>query len=185
MRTEDVNLRHDLTDSEMAKLAKAQANAIEKKSAAEAELGAIKKDYAGRIALADAEVSTISQRVNSGWEMRNVHCILADERIAGYRLTVRTDTGHVAKRRKLEPEERQMKITDMAPPPYAAFALLQVDDLDWHDADMVQVPFFGDEVDLLRNVIPPIKFMPMNTAATLALESGDQPTTNKKRGKKK
>jgi hypothetical protein len=186
MHIEEVSLRHELTDRELAQLAKGQANAIEKKTAAEGELGAIKKDYAGRIALAQAEVSNISQRVNAGWEMRSIKCLLIDERPEGYRLIVRTDNGHIAKRRKLNPEERQMKLVppeeQRAERPLVASALLKVDDPDWHDADMAQVTFYEDEVEALRGAQPPVEFVALNPRGTRQIEAAAADA--KKRGRK-
>lgn len=161
MHIEVVSLRHELTDSELAALAKMQSNALGKKAAADAELAAIKKDFGGRIALAEAEVTNYSQSINTGWEMRNVNCILIDERPEGYRLVVRSDNGHIAKRRRLGPEERQMKIGDNPElRTFVASALLPVDDETWTETDVFQVPLYQDELDMLRLAKPVIQFAP-------------------------
>lgn len=160
MHLEEVNLKHELTEGELASLAKQQSHALGKKAAAEAELAAIKKDFGGRIALAQAEVQNCSQSINTGWEMRNVKCILADERPEGWRLVIRVDNGHISKRRKLDPSERQMKLGDQAQArEYVASALLLVDDEDWKEADVAMVPLYQDEYDMLKS-IPSIKFGP-------------------------
>lgn len=165
MHIEEVNLKHDLTDLEMAALARTQSQALGRKAAAESELGAIKKDFAGRIALAQAEVQNCSQSINTGWEMRNIKCLLVDERPEGWRLIIRTDNGHIAKRRRLEAHERQTKLFTQeeaeAQPQrrYVASALLHIDDPDWHEVDAAQVPLYADEVELLKDAKPPIQFM--------------------------
>jgi hypothetical protein len=159
MIIEEVQLRHDLSDNEMAGLARQQANAIEKLKVHENELGAIKKDYGGRIALAQAEIGSISSRVNQGWEMRNVKCLLCDERPEGYRLVIRTDNGHIARRRKLNPEERQIKLSTDAPRPMAFSVLLPVDDDGW-DTDFYECALYADEAEALRH-IPDLEFKPI------------------------
>lgn len=182
MHIEEVNLRHDLTDSELAGLAKQQSQALGKKAAAEAELAAIKKDFGGRIALAQAEVTNHSQSINTGWEMRNIKCLLIDERPEGYRLLVRVDNGHVAKRRRLEPQERQMTLTADEPRKFVASALLPVDDKEW-ETDMCQVPFYEDELEVLRRIQPPITFLPM-TGPRRQIE-GPEPTNNSNKEEKR
>jgi hypothetical protein len=159
MIQEDVQLRHDLTDAEMAGLARKQANAIEQAGVLKKDLEAIKKDFGGRIALAEAEIGGISSRVNSGWEMRNIKSILVDERPEGYRLVIRTDNGHIARRRKLNPEERQIKISTDTPKPLAFSVLLPVDDTGW-ETDFYEVPLYEDEAEALRHV-PNLTFKPI------------------------
>ena len=162
MHLEDVSLKYTLTDAEITALAREQVAAIGKVGTCEQELDSIKKDYAGRIAIAKAEVQTCCQAINTGWEMRNIKCLLIDERPEGYRLVVRTDNGHVAKRRKLDPSERQMNLREQVGAAHRTLvgsALLKVDDPDFKDHDNIQVPFYQDEMDMLRDVQPPIQFM--------------------------
>lgn len=177
MVIEEVNLKHVLTDSELAGLARAQAQAIDKLKSTEADLAAIKKDFGGRIALANAEVGSISTRVNAGFEMRNIRCLLLDERPEGYRLVVRTDNGHIERRRKLNPEERQLKLSTEPPKPFAFSALLPVDDPTW-ETDIFQVALFADEADELRNV-PHIELVAIVPRRAI------EPPADKKDGKKK
>lgn len=186
MHTEEIQLKHTLADSELAKLAKDQANAIERKKGLELEVISIKKDYAGRVAIADSEIAMFSARVNAGWEMRNVRCIIADHRPEDYRLVIRTDNGHIAIRRKLEPEERQMKLSTDAPRQYAAAAILTVDDENW-DVDAAQVPLYDDEIEILGKIRPAIQFLPLNKPGTLQLGAGEpaSATTSSKKKRKK
>jgi len=86
--------------------------------------------------------------------MRNVRCLIMNERPEGYRLIVRLDNGHVARRRKLEAEERQIKLTDVYDP-FVAVAILQVDDETW-EAEYCQVQIRQDEFDALRQ-LPDVK----------------------------
>ena len=178
MVIEEVNLRHTLTDNEMAALARSQSQAFGQLKALEDEISAIKKDYAGRLALSNANISNIASRVNTGWEMRSVRCLLLDERPEGYRLTVRTDTGHIAIWRKLNPEERQLKLNPEAPREFAFTALFPVDDATWNDVDVYQCPLYADEAEELRNV-PFIELIPF--VRRRVIEDGKTDPKGKKR----
>lgn len=151
MLIEAVNLKHVLTDKEMADMARAQAQAIDRLNVAEGDLSAIKKQYAGTIALARAEIGSLSARVQTGFDMRNIRCLLLDERPEGYRLVVRLDDGHIAIRRRLEQHERQLKLTTDEPREFTHQATLKVDAEDW-DADVVQVLLYLDEAEELQRV---------------------------------
>ena len=151
MKTDYLSIRYSFSEHEIADLAREQSRALADKSNKESDLKAVKKDYESQIAMLDAKVSSISTRVSSGFEMRNVRCILMDHRIAGFRLVVRTDNGHVTRRRKLDPEDMQMKLTEEAPAPYYAQAGLIVDDEGW-DAEGCVIPVFEDEWEVLRTL---------------------------------
>jgi hypothetical protein len=122
-----------------------------RRSTLEDELVSVKKMYASKQAEADAKVSGIATRISSGFEMRTVRCMLCDERPEGYRLTIRLDTGHVARRRKLEQHERQIVLTTEPPAPFVAIALLPVDDEGW-ETDVCQIQLRQDEFDTLRTI---------------------------------
>lgn len=149
MVIESVSLKHMLTDFEMAALARSQAQAFDKLKVAENDLAAIKKDYGGRIALANAEIGSLSARINTGFEHRDIPCLLLDERNEGYRLVVRTDNGHIARRRKLNPEERQLKLSTDPPKHFEFVATMAVDDETW-DVDVYECGLYADEADMIR-----------------------------------
>lgn len=89
MLIQEVSLKHTLTDKEYADLAKSQARALDTVRSKKADLESVKKSLAGDIAVAEAEVQQLSGKIHTGWEMRNVRCLLLDERPEGYRLVVR------------------------------------------------------------------------------------------------
>jgi hypothetical protein len=154
MTTEEVQLKHKLTDKEMAALAREQSEYLQAKQVAESEFESIRTVYKAKITEAQAKVQGISAQVQSGFEIRNVRCMLANERPEGYRLTIRLDTGHIARRRKLETEERQIKLTEVHDP-FVAVAILPVDDETW-EAEFYQCPVRQDEFDALRQ-LPDVK----------------------------
>ena len=169
MIQEDVSLKHEFVDSEMAALAKTQAQAIERLGVQKKELEFIKKDYAGRISQAESEMAAISARINVGWEMRNVRCLLIKERPEGFCLTVRLDNGHIARRRILEPHERQISLTTSPPAPLAFSVLLPVDDKTW-DVDFFEAALYDDEVAAMKD-IPGLEFKPIQHKRAL-IEDG-------------
>jgi len=181
MVIESVSLKHVLTDFEMAALARSQAQAFDKMKVTENDLAAIKKDYGGRLALANAEIGSISARINTGFEHRNVPCLLLDERPEGYRLVVRSDNGHIAIRRKLEPHERQLKITTDEPREFEVIATMAVDDATW-EVDIFEVGLFADEADALKNC-PDVQTRPF--IRHRAIEAGAPQEDGKKRASKK
>ena len=175
MTTDEVSLKHRITDKEMADLAREQAQALQMKSVAESDLKSIKTAYTAKIEEAQAKVNGISARIQSGLEFKNVRCIIANERPEGYRCCVRLDTGHLATRRKLAQEERQIKLTDIHDP-FVAIALLLVDDETW-ETDAYQMPVRQDEFDALR-LLPDVKMLDLKPTRA-ALESGDDKKKNK------
>lgn len=179
MKIEDVSIKHQLTDSEMAALAREQAQAYDKKTTLESDLKAVTGDLKAQVLSADAAIKSISQRVHSGMEYRYIKCLLVDERPVGMRLTIRTDNGHIWKRRKLTSDERQLTITDEAPKPYAVVVVLPVDDDGW-DADQAQVPLYSEEFELLRGL--PDVAVQQDGKPVAQLEAGEEP---KPRSKKK
>jgi hypothetical protein len=154
MTTEEVSLKHKITDREMADLAREQAEALQSKSVAESDLKSISTAYKAKIEEAQAKVNGLSARIQAGYEFKNVRCIIANERPEGYRITIRLDSGHISTRRKLAQEERQIKLTDINDP-FMAVALLMVDDETW-ETDLFQCPVRQDEFDALR-MLPDVK----------------------------
>ena len=151
MKTDTISMKHEYTDSELAGLSREISNAFNAKNCLEKEFDGVRQDYKAQITAKEAVIASLSARISGGFEMQSIKCLLLDERPAGYRLVVRLDTGHVYRRRKLDPEERQIKITDQAPPEYVATALLRVDDEGW-DVDVAQVPLYLDELEALREL---------------------------------
>lgn len=181
MTTDEINLKHNLSDKEMADLAREQAQFLQAKQVAEAEFKSIKTVYSAKITEAQSRVQGISAQIQSGFEMRNVRCMVANERPEGFRLIIRLDNGHIAIRRKLDPEERQIKLTDIHDP-FIAVALLPIDDATW-GSDVFQCPVRQDEFDALRH-LPDVKIMELKgVRAQLEghVDKEPEPKKNKRR----
>lgn len=151
MKTEDVSMKHQFDVNELANMGKEQAGSLDKVQTLKLEFDSVKKQFASSIAEGEAAVSRISSKVHAGWEMRTIKCYLLDERPEGYRLVIRSDNGHVARRRKLASEERQLVITDKVPEPYVAAVILHVDDEGW-DVDAYEVPLVETEFNIIRSL---------------------------------
>jgi hypothetical protein len=179
MKTESVSIQHRFDDKDLAELARDQARAHGRKSTLELELKSVVGDYKARVAQAAAEMSSLSARINSGFEMRSIDCMIADEREEGYRFVIRLDNGHITRRRKLAPEERQIKLTETPPEQYMGAAILPVDDESW-EVENYLVRLFADEFDVLRK-LPDVKMTDWKPAP--ALTSGNPPPKKKKADK--
>lgn len=178
MKTESVSIQHRFDDKDMAELARDQARAHGRKTTLELELKSVVGDYKARVAQAAAEMSSLSARINSGFEMRSTECLIADEREEGYRLVIRLDTGHITRRRKLAAEERQIELTE-TPKQYVGAAILPVDDESW-EVEAYMVRLYADEFDALRK-LPDVKMT--DWKPSLALAAG-APGPAKKKAKK-
>ena len=185
MQTDQISMKHEYSDSEFAALSHDIANALHRKKNLDDELNSVKKDFQAQIAAQESLISSLSTRISSGFEMQLVKVLLLDERLEGYRLSVRTDTGHIYRRRKLEQAERQLTIADAPPKQYHCAVMMHVDDDQWK-VDIALVPLFEDEWDALRE-LPDVTLQQMfNVPAPLAIEaSADDPPAPAPKGKGK
>lgn len=151
MRFDEVQLKHNFTDGELAATARDYAARLGALNQLEAEAKSVATGYKARMDSAKAELQSLSVQVNNGFEMRNVKCLVLQERPESHEITIRLDTGRITRRRRLEQTERQMKLLTEPPKPWVAVAVLPVDDLDWHD-DLYQCPLREDEFEQLRHV---------------------------------
>jgi hypothetical protein len=151
MRFDEMSLKHNFTDGELAATARDYAARLGSLNQLEAEAKSVATGYKARMDCAKAELQSLSVQVNNGFEMRNVRCLVLQERPESHEITIRLDLGRIVKRRKLESTERQMKLLAEAPKPWAAVVLLPIDDPDWHD-DLYQCPVREDEFETLRHV---------------------------------
>ena len=177
LMTEDVQVIHSFTDRERSEFSLEQANLLDEREGIDKNLAHAKKQYAAELASADAKIKSLSYKIRQGTEARSIRCILIDNRPeAGYRLVVRTDNGHVTRRRKLEAHERQMQLISGQQVPYAAMALLEVDDKGW-DKQFVGVWLWEEEYLELKMVEPSIHFQAMAAMIEEHKQEVEPPTT--------
>lgn len=155
METEKVNIKHSFTNIEQLAFGREQAQQLGKKDELESQLKSAKTQFQSQIDVCSASIRVVSNRLMTGYEMRDVDCIVMDNRVPGYRHLVRIDNGHVARVRKLAAHDRQMKITETAPTAFAAIVMFPVDDED-HEHDYVELQVTDDEFEILRS-LPDLK----------------------------
>ena len=168
MKTDQLSLKHEYNDHEMASLSREISRSLSDKLTLEKELEGVRADYKARITGQDALIASLSARISCGFEMQSQKCVLLDERqdgsgLNGYRLIVRADTGHVIRRRKLEPHERQTELPLEVSPECVAIATLPNDDESW-PVPSVQVPLYQDEYEALGE-LPDVAIAPPPKAA--------------------
>jgi hypothetical protein len=150
---DEVSVKHTLSDKDLADLAREQARNLDRLDGLKKELEHTKKQYGATISEHEAAVQRVTAKIHSGFEHRNVMCLLLDHRPEGYRLVVRIDTAHIVKRRRLDEADHvgQLKLIEGAAPQAMCIATLAVDDESW-EADFTEVLLYEDEWELLRHV---------------------------------
>ena len=109
-------VRYDFSSQERVDLAVEQSRHSNIIRAAEEELGSIKADYKHRVSVLEADMNRCADKVTSGYEMRNVSCLVLKFRPDNdSMLIVRTDNGRVLKRRRMNADERQLTMTTEPP----------------------------------------------------------------------
>jgi len=96
-----------LTPDEMKMEAEKMANGFSKLSELEGTLKSAKKQIESDIAKVEAEVSLAVEKYRSGFEMRNVECLVIKTFELNTVYIKRLDTGEIIRERPMSLEERQ------------------------------------------------------------------------------
>jgi len=104
------NLRCVLTDEELLVYGKRQAQLLSDRAKAEDELDAFKSGIKNRLAIVDAEVNSLSERIRNGYEFRFVPITIITDWDKETVKRVRDDTGEIYGGRVLNADERQAKM---------------------------------------------------------------------------
>lgn len=110
LKTSKEWLKYEFSDEEKNELAKEMAEANEREQGLEREKTEVVAELKGRIEAAKAERLKCAGLYRTGYEYRNIEC---DVRYDYDKCTVeywRTDTGELAKTRKMTPEEKQPEL---------------------------------------------------------------------------
>jgi hypothetical protein len=111
-----VQLKYIFRQEETVGIAKDLGRHMQTKVQAEEELDSIKSAHRAKVMHLDADISDCTRKIMSGYEMRNIRCLLLKARPDNDSLlVVRTDNGRVVSRRKMNADERQIKITTDPP----------------------------------------------------------------------
>ena len=103
-------LRVLLTDAEKLDTGAAVADGLAEVGMLEAELATVKKQYQGKIQAASAVVSSKSELLRNGYEIRPVDCLLTLDFDIGKATEVRKDTGKQVEYRSLMKSEMEREL---------------------------------------------------------------------------
>lgn len=138
---------------ELVQIARDQARHMEDMRAAEDEFNNAKTAHKARVSRIEADVSDCTRRVTSGYEMRMVKCLLLKFRPdPDSALIVRTDNGRVMRKRKLDADEKQLKLVTTEPEAWIFEADFYADTTgDVSELVAANVPLTAKEAEELRD----------------------------------
>lgn len=142
------NLRCELTDEELLEYGRAQAKALSDLGKAEDELAAYKTAHKNKVAVLEANIHDISEKIRNGYEFRFVPTEIHtdyEEEIVQF---VRMDTGEIYKTRPLNQEERQFKLE------FNKDTEGEVEENDATDTESEPEPTEGSEPDIEEGLDP-------------------------------
>ena len=103
-------LKHILTEVELKAQAEKMAQCLSQISRYEADLKSIKKQIESDIAREQAELASAVEKYRSGFEMRNIECLVSNKFETNTVTVTRLDTGEIIRERALTGEERQLML---------------------------------------------------------------------------
>lgn len=149
------SVKYTFTRDELVAMAKDQARHLGERTRVEEEFDSIKAVNKSKLMRLEADISDCTRRISSGYEMRSVKCLVLKFRPDNdSALIVRTDNGRVLRKRKLDPEEKQIQLTTEPPLPYV-FETDFYGDTESDVAEMFaeHVPLTQAEVDELKDAL--------------------------------
>ena len=104
-------LQYFFSDPEILEMAKEQSRTLQEKGTLEKKKSELAKTLAGEIEQKQAIIDGLSRGISSGYEWRNIECIIKlDDPKQGQATIYRTDTGESAKVRRMTAEEMQFQL---------------------------------------------------------------------------
>ena len=104
--------KHLFSDIDKRRLSEELAEQCIRVEILDSELKKIKSDYKAKLDGVAAKIKEFSQKIQSGWELRDFECIIEkdlEEKTITY---IDVDTDKIIESRKMEPHEYQLAITD-------------------------------------------------------------------------
>jgi hypothetical protein len=102
--------KYIFSDEEKAEMAAEMAQKIAQLQGVESQEKSVKAQLKAEKESLSADISGNAEKINSGYEMRNIKCEVVYNYNEGMVLYIRTDNGELAKERKMRDDERQVKI---------------------------------------------------------------------------
>lgn len=103
-------VKHQFTESEKREMAQDLAQKVSDQQIAEDEKKAVMSDLKSRIDSLAAQANSLATKLNNGYEMRNIKCEIEKDFKGGIVRHIRTDTGEVVRERKMNDDDRQLKV---------------------------------------------------------------------------
>lgn len=103
-------LKYVFTEDEKKSMGNDLAEKFSRHDEAEARLKSVSTQIKSEIATIDAQMSSIAEKMRSGYEYRDVECWIECLYDSGVIQIVRKDTGEVVEERPMTAEERQQKL---------------------------------------------------------------------------
>ena len=105
-------VRHYLTDEERLEISNKMSEAIIEKTNLEADLKTVHSQFKSRIQETMGQIGTLAQKLNSGWEMREIQCRVIKDYNEGVVRFESIETDEIVDERAMSLDERQMKLGD-------------------------------------------------------------------------
>lgn len=106
------SIKYEFNEAEKAEIAKEMAKKVEELSRLEDEKKAMTSDFKSKIDLASAECKAAANKLNTGYEYRNIQCLVERDYRAGKIHFRRPDTMELVRTENMSADEMQMKIED-------------------------------------------------------------------------
>jgi len=103
-------LKVSFTPPEKIEMSEQIASAIRNLKKVQDDLATVKAQFQSKIKEHEAEIASLSERINSGWEMRNVGCREVRDFNTGSVYVFRDDTEELIEERAMTAEERQPEL---------------------------------------------------------------------------
>jgi len=103
-------LQCKLSEAEVLAFGRELAGAHAEKNRVQAQLDAVKADYKGKIEEQLGRISSLSAKVHSGIETRDVECVMEKNFETGRVTVVRLDCGKIIEDRPMREDEKQMEL---------------------------------------------------------------------------
>ena len=102
--------KYEFDENEIRDMAAEMAQNIARAESVDAELKTIKAQFKADLETLTRGIQATAEKMNSGYEMRNIKCEVVRDYRLGMVFYKRTDNGEIAKERKMRDDERQVKI---------------------------------------------------------------------------
>ena len=112
---ETLNCKYTFSEEEKRDIAEKLANKTHELDGVEAEKKSVMSSFKDRIEGVQLEIKTAARLYQDGYEYRNIECEVDRDFDAGEVKYIRTDTGEVARTKKITMAERQRRIEEMLP----------------------------------------------------------------------